>query len=220
MAWRGYPLFRHAGADGALRGTGGRLRRAHRRRLLRQHARPCRGDAPRARRAQAAAPRPDLDHRRGARPARRAAGAGRPARARRGGESAREREGQAARLEPARHLRRRRAWDAPPEAAPRAPLVAPEGRSVFEVGAGERGRAARPVPRTGGGRAPARAFAHAPQSADRGGRGHASTARSCATPRRSCAAGARIAFEAPPPEDSPLSRRGYCRSTSSSRTST
>ena len=60
MAWRAYPLFRHARADGDLRRARRRLRRAHRRRLLRQHAGPCRGDAPRARRAPSGA-RPDVE---------------------------------------------------------------------------------------------------------------------------------------------------------------
>ena len=40
LARRGDPLFRHAGTDGDLRRARGRLRRAHHRRLLRQHARP------------------------------------------------------------------------------------------------------------------------------------------------------------------------------------
>ena len=48
MAWGGNPLFRHAGADGEIRRTGRGLWRAHRRRLLRQYARPCGGDAARA----------------------------------------------------------------------------------------------------------------------------------------------------------------------------
>ena len=51
MAWGGNPLFRHAGADGEIRWTGRRLRRAHHRRLLRQYSGPCRGDATRARRS-------------------------------------------------------------------------------------------------------------------------------------------------------------------------
>ena len=53
MARRRDSLFRHAGADGEIRGACRRLRRAHHRRLLRQYARPCGGDAARTRRPRA-----------------------------------------------------------------------------------------------------------------------------------------------------------------------
>ena len=59
-----------------IRGSRRGLRRAHRRRLLRQYARPCRGDAARPRRPQSRRASGRGGDRRGARPPRRAASGG------------------------------------------------------------------------------------------------------------------------------------------------
>ena len=198
LAWRRNPLFRHARADGGLRGARRRLRHAHHRRLLRQHAGACGGDAARPRRPQARrAPDPRVDRRR-ARPPRRAA---------------RRRAGRA---EPPPRARmnakaKRRAWgrsDAPeavrpPDAAPRAPLMMPSGPQVFDVGAsgaGERldrflGQAAMER-RVALSRTRLKALIEAGEVTVDG-----TIARD---PAIRLIEGARIAFEAPPPEASPL----------------
>ena len=117
------------------------LRRAHHRRLLRQHPGPCGGDAARARRPQTRRASGRGGDRRGARSPCRAARSGdrRPSAAPAGAY--------------VNSKAKRRAWsirpspprvepeDAPVEAAPLAPLVAPEGPQVFDVdaeSAGER----------------------------------------------------------------------------------
>src|SRR5277367_731563 len=197
MAWRAHPLFRHPGADGDLCRARRRLWRAHHRRLLRQHAGPCGGDAARPRR-----PRTQCASGRGG--GRRRAWSARGA-ARRGG----------ARADPSARAgmnakAKRRAWSGAgePEPAPspelaRQPLAAPSGPQVFDVdaaGAGER------LDRFLGGAAAARRIAlsrtrlkaliEAGEVSVDG-----AVARDPAT---RLAAGALIAFEAPPALDSPL----------------
>src|SRR5277367_1360859 len=197
MAWRAHPLFRHPGADGDLCRARRRLWRAHHRRLLRQHAGPCGGDAARPRR-----PRTQCASGRGG--GRRRAWSARGA-ARRGG----------ARADPSARAgmnakAKRRAWSGAgePEPAPspelaRQPLAAPSGPQVFEVdaaGAGERldrflgGAAAER--RIALSRTRLKALIEAGEVCVDG-----SVARD---PSTRLAEGARIAFEAPPAEDSPL----------------
>ena len=179
-------------------GPGGRLRRADHRRLLRHQAGPCRGDAARASTPIGAGPRPTVgDNRRRARPAGRARGGGDRPRAA-GGANGRERQGQAARLgrrepEPTRGRQR----------LGRAPLVAPSGPQIFEVGAagaGERldrylGQAAAER-RIALSRTRLKALIEAGEVTVDG--------EVVRDPAMRLAEGARIAFEPPPPEESPL----------------
>ena len=118
-----------------------RLRRAHCRRLLRQYARPCGGDAARARRPQARRASRRGNDRRGARSPRRAARSGdrrqpaAPAGAcvnTKAKQRAQSRQTGPVESDPE---------DAPVQSAPLAPLAAPEGLQVFDVdaeSAGER----------------------------------------------------------------------------------
>src|SRR3984957_298700 len=203
MAWGGNPLFRHPGADGEVRWTGRGLRRAHHRRLLRQQPGPCRGHAARARRAQGPRPAGRGGDRRGARS---------PRRAPRGG--GRRRSAAPAGTD-VNAKAKQRAWSHAPEAdqaepddvtvdaARSPPLVAPEGLQVFDVGdenAGERldrflGQAAA-ARRVALSRTRLKSLIEAGEV-----RIDEKVARD---PSTRLAAGARIVFEAPVPEDSPL----------------
>ena len=120
----------------AYAGLRGRLRRAHHRRLLRQHAGPCGGDAARARRPRSRPPPERRGDRRRARPARRAGRRGNrrtepPPRARMNAKAKRRAGSEANEPESVGE----------PETSRRPPLTAAAGAQVFDVdaaGAGER----------------------------------------------------------------------------------
>ena len=171
LAWRGDPLFRHPGAHGDLCAAS-------------------RSIAGRGSSAAAAATRPAMSRRCGAgsmrtspahvrrwkRSSRRSGRSSprprrsRPAAAARGGGSAREQQGEAARLEAG--LRGRRAGGrADARARSARPADDARGRAGLRGGRFGRRRAARPFPRPQRGRTAACALAHASQGADRGGRG-------------------------------------------------
>ena len=160
MAWRAYPLFRHARVDGDLRRARRRFRRAASSAAVAARRRPMSRRCGAVSTPIKAGPRPDLEAIVAAlgplvapparnRPHARAGASGMNARANR-----------SAAGEPER---------LPPPEAVRQPLTA-RGAAGVRRRRGRRGRAARPFPRARGGRAQPRAVAHAAQGADRGRR--------------------------------------------------
>src|SRR5277367_3556896 len=111
------------------------------------------------------------------------------------GASGHERQGQTPRLE-----RRSRARTRPVSRTRPPALGRPIRAADIRGRCSGRGRAPRPFPGRRRGRAPRRAVPHPAQGADRGRRSERRRHRRA----RSLAAAARIAFEAPPAEDSPL----------------